>query len=258
MRTPGRALFTDLDEHTWPNFLENLLSDENFLCERKIQGGQQVVAPNWNACLEYEFQLRKQACRLIRESYKPIGSALQGACDDPQHRMTRWISLLHMTNNRKVTNTCEVAMLKKRLAAFERSQNRPSKSRKGNQSYDEGHGSKGRGKGKGKQNNFSKGTNGGKGAKKGNKGSSSQQKGSGAFKKSTKSPGQAQENVLSRQRPRTRFHLLQVPTTSRLRRPGMYTSAHLCGLWQDWSLHTTTAAVSMPSYDKQMCSMKNR
>ena len=176
MRSTGRPLFADLNEHTWPKFLDTLLSDENFLCERRIQGGKKVLAPDWNSCLEYEFQLRKQACKVIRESQKPIAAALREAYEDPQHRMTHWISLLSLSNSKEQSESSEIASLKKRLAAFERSSNRPSKAQKGSQSNDPGmssyqdgygEGSKGQSKGKSKQ---SKGSKGGKGANKGKKG----------------------------------------------------------------------------------------
>ena len=138
LRSPGRPLFSDLDEHTWSKFLETLLSEDNFLCERRIHGGKKVLAPDWNSCLEYEFQLRKQACKIIREFQKPIATALREAYEDPQHRMSHWISLLSLSNGREQPEASELAVLKKRLAAYERASSKPQKAMKGAHSYDAG------------------------------------------------------------------------------------------------------------------------
>ena len=98
---------------------------KNFLCERRIQGGQTIVAPDWNACLEYEFQLRKQAFKLIREAYRPIGAALQLAYLDPQHRMTHWVSLLSLANTRG-RDELERSCLTKEKACKFRARAKPS------------------------------------------------------------------------------------------------------------------------------------
>ena len=114
------------------------------------------MAPDWNACLEYEFQLRKQACKLTRE--------------DPQHRMTHWISLSSITNNKDDSGATEVAALRKRLASVERARSRPAKAQKGSSTYGSGAASRddyGRPKGKDKQNNKAMGN--GKGKKIGKK-----------------------------------------------------------------------------------------
>ena len=87
MRQPSRAMYADLEEKTWNTFLEELLNLENFNFQREIDGSGEMVAPDWNHCLEYEFQLRKEACRLIREQGLPIQRALWAAYQDPQHRM---------------------------------------------------------------------------------------------------------------------------------------------------------------------------
>ena len=130
MSTPGRHLFADVHERTWTKFLDLLLSNENFLCNRHTQGGQKVVAPDSNACLEFEFQLRKQAFKLIRETRLPIGEALQSAYNDPQHRMTHWISLLTIANGQEEHESQEVAGLKRRLAAVEKALGRSAKAQK--------------------------------------------------------------------------------------------------------------------------------
>ena len=66
-RQPGRASFDDVDKDTWADFSEELLSKDNFLFERQVEGGTSLVGPDWNSCLEYEVQLRKQPLKLVRE-----------------------------------------------------------------------------------------------------------------------------------------------------------------------------------------------
>ena len=52
-----------------------------------------MVCPDWNHCLEYEFQLRKEALGQIRDQDESvIQRALWAAHAGPQHRMKLWIS----------------------------------------------------------------------------------------------------------------------------------------------------------------------
>ena len=79
MRQPNRPMFADLDEKTWNTFLEELLNRENFNFRREIEGSGEMVGPDWNHWLEYEFQLRKEGLRLIREQGVSIQRALWAA-----------------------------------------------------------------------------------------------------------------------------------------------------------------------------------
>ena len=79
MRQPSRAMTADLDEKTWNTFLEELLNRENFNFQRETEGSGEMAGPDWNHCLEYEFQLRKEALRLIREQGLSIQWALWAA-----------------------------------------------------------------------------------------------------------------------------------------------------------------------------------
>ena len=127
MRQPSRAMYADLDEHTWNTFLEELLNRENFNFQREIEGSGQMVGPDWNHCLEYEFQLRKEACRLIREQGLPIQRALWAAYQDPQHRMKNWITFLTVANSRNESTQSlkdEVALLRKELVALRNQRSR--------------------------------------------------------------------------------------------------------------------------------------
>ena len=94
-------MYADLDEKTWNNFLEELPNRENFNFRREIEGSGEMVGPDWNQCLEYDFQLRKEALRLIRDHGVSIQQALWAAYADPQHRMKRWITFF----NRSLTRT---------------------------------------------------------------------------------------------------------------------------------------------------------
>ena len=127
MRQPGTHLFCDLDKDTWLDFLEELLSEDNSLFEREIEGRASLKGPDWNACVEYEFQLRKEACRLIRDEGYGIQSALWTAYEDPQHRMRNWIQLLTEANAKTDARDQEIQALNKRMLDMERAQQRASK-----------------------------------------------------------------------------------------------------------------------------------
>ena len=87
MRHPGRALFADVD---------------------------------WNSCLKYEFQLRKQALKVVREV--GMQAALWAACRDPQHRMRNWMKLLTVADAKDESKESEtVHLLLKRVAQLKRS-----------------------------------------------------------------------------------------------------------------------------------------
>ena len=66
MRQPTKPLHADLKETTFSKFLDEFLGEKNFLLEREVAGSKLVV-PDWTHCLDYEFQLRKEALRLVRE-----------------------------------------------------------------------------------------------------------------------------------------------------------------------------------------------
>ena len=66
MRQPTRPAYSDLKETTFTKFLDELLSEKNSLLEREVAGSKMLV-PNRAHCLEYEFQLRKEALKLVRE-----------------------------------------------------------------------------------------------------------------------------------------------------------------------------------------------
>ena len=75
MRQPCRALHADLSPSAFRNFLEDLLSEDNFSLERDIAEITHT-APLWSHCMEYEFQLRSTALKLGREANLPTQKAL--------------------------------------------------------------------------------------------------------------------------------------------------------------------------------------
>ena len=102
MRQPSRPMYADLDEKTWNNFLEELLNRENFNFRREIEGSGEMVGPDWNHCLEYEFQLRKEALRLIRDQGVSIQSGVVGCSRRPT---TPHEALDHSSYGRQLTQS---------------------------------------------------------------------------------------------------------------------------------------------------------
>ena len=127
MRQPGRHAFSDLGKDTWTDLLEELLNKDNFLFERQIEGGGTLVGPDWNACLECEFQIRKQACVLVREEGYGIQQALWAAYEDPQHRMKNWIQPLTVANAKQESSADKIEKLQKRILELERSKQKAQK-----------------------------------------------------------------------------------------------------------------------------------
>ena len=60
----------------------------HFRLEREI-GAVELVMPQWSYCMEYKFQVRKDAIKLTRSRGLPIGRALWTVYKNEQHRMER-------------------------------------------------------------------------------------------------------------------------------------------------------------------------
>ena len=97
MREPGRKLYEDLDKDTFMDFADELISEKNFLLEKRINGVK-VVIPQWDHCMNYEQELRNEAIRLAMEEGYPIKSALWTAYRNEHHRNEHWIMLIGVTN----------------------------------------------------------------------------------------------------------------------------------------------------------------
>ena len=132
LRQPGRALYRDLDERTWPLLLEELLNRKNFAFQRQLENSEVMVGPDWNHCLEYEYQIRKEALRRTEEDGMAIGAALWATYNCPQHRMEHWITFLTVANarsekERQTKNTAlenKVSSLEKQLANLRNNRSR--------------------------------------------------------------------------------------------------------------------------------------
>ena len=95
LRQPGRHLFSDLDRNTFADFLDVLLSEKNFLLIKNI-GTTRIIRPDWSLCMGYEFELRKEALRLVREKGFSIQRALWGAYNNESHRLENFLNFLKM------------------------------------------------------------------------------------------------------------------------------------------------------------------
>ena len=121
-RQPGRKMYADFTENTWQKFLKELLNEDNFGLQREIQG-EVWATPAWTHCLEYEYQLRKEALRLCFEDGYSIQEALWSAYADPQLRMKHWIQLLAVANSKSSSSNADqqkIATLERRTAELER------------------------------------------------------------------------------------------------------------------------------------------
>ena len=115
-------MYADFIENTWPKFLKELLNEDNFGLQREIQG-EVWATPAWTHCLEYEYQLRKEALRLCFEEGFSIQGAHRSTHADPQHRMKHWIQLLATANCGSSSSNADqqkVATLERKVAELER------------------------------------------------------------------------------------------------------------------------------------------
>ena len=74
LRQPGRQLYAGPHKGHFNDFLGELLSTDNFLVKRQIEG-QTWAAPIWSHCMEHEFQLRREAMKLCRDQGYSIQAA---------------------------------------------------------------------------------------------------------------------------------------------------------------------------------------
>ena len=121
MRQPGRRLYEDFNDRTWSDLLDELMSEDMFQLEQEV-AGEKMVWPRWEHCLEYEYQLRKEAVRRATEDNFPLYQCLWAVYEDQAHKMKHWISLLTIANSSLGDNTVkdlrrENAELKKALSS---------------------------------------------------------------------------------------------------------------------------------------------
>ena len=154
MRQPGRHLYADLTPQTWSDLLSELLSTRNFRLDREV-GGVKLVVPQWSHCLEYEFQIRKEAISLTRSRGLSIQSALWSVYRNEHHRMEHWVTLLTIANAASSMSVppavaSQMAAMQKRMTALEnRDRSRtPAPRQSAKAATQQSANSKGQGKGK--------------------------------------------------------------------------------------------------------------
>ena len=111
-----------------------LLSTDNFLMKRQIEG-ETWAAPVWTHCMEYEFQLRRDAMKLCREQGYSIQAALWATYRNQEHRMKHWVMLLSIANSRSEGTSDKAAreteQLKKQVAQLHKARSRSPRGAKG-------------------------------------------------------------------------------------------------------------------------------
>ena len=134
LRQPGRQLYADLAKDTFNDFLEELLSTDNFLMKRQIEG-ETWAASVWTHCMEYEFQLIRDAIKLSREQGYSIQAALWATYRDQEHWMKHWVTLLSIANSRSEGTSDkaarEIEQLKKQVAQLQKARSRSPRGAKG-------------------------------------------------------------------------------------------------------------------------------
>ena len=93
-----RSSRTSQKQATFPKILDELLSEKNFLLDRNIAGTRMIV-PKWEHCLEYEYQVRRQAIKLCVWKGFSFQSAWWSVYRDVEHRMEHWMQLLTIANS---------------------------------------------------------------------------------------------------------------------------------------------------------------
>ena len=203
------------------------------------------------------FEIRVESGEFVhkREMTKLITAWQQGKIEHDT-KLIDAVSRAHGEPVSMLTSTNEVATLKKRRAALERAQNRPSKSQRGNQSYDGGARQQRTWQGKRQAKQHFQGNERRQRRQERKKRKFVPAERQRVFQKIRRNLQDGRKKTLSRQRPRAPLSSVTGSNVT------LATTQPVHACTSVWSvarpeLHTTIAAVSMPSYDKQLCSMKN-
>ena len=99
------------------------MSTDNFLMKRQIEG-KTWAAPVWTHCMEYEFQLRRDAMKPWREQGYSIQAAPWATYRNQEHRVKHWVTLLSIANSRSdaISDKAarEIEQLKKQVAQLQK------------------------------------------------------------------------------------------------------------------------------------------
>ena len=124
MRQPARQIFADFTETTFPKTLDELLSEKKLSLDRNIAGTRMIV-PKWDHCLEYEYQVRRQAIEVCVRTGYSFQSAWWSVYRDVEHRMEHWVQqltiassssdLAHTLSASAAVHNTEVAQLRREV-----------------------------------------------------------------------------------------------------------------------------------------------
>ena len=138
LRQSGRHLYSDLIEMTFPRFCDELLSQKNFLLDKEF-GPKRITAPDWDICMAYELEIRREAIRLATEEGFSIERAWWAAYENDHHRMEHWQSFLGVKTGGSSSSANEdhqdkrIAQLEEKLGDLSRQvRNARSRSPRGN------------------------------------------------------------------------------------------------------------------------------
>ena len=125
---------------TFPRFCDELLSQKNFLMDKEF-GPKRITAPDWDICMAYELEIRREAVRLATEEGYSIERAWWSAYENDHHRMEHWQSFLGVKSGGSSSSSPAVddprdkriALLEKKIGELSRqAQNARSRSPRGN------------------------------------------------------------------------------------------------------------------------------
>ena len=123
---------------TFPRFCDELLSQKNFLLDKEF-GAKRITAPDWDICMAYELEIRREVIRLATEEGYSIERAWWAAYENDHHRMEHWQSFLGVKTGGSSSSANEdrkdkrIAQLEKKLGDLSRQvQNARSRSPRGN------------------------------------------------------------------------------------------------------------------------------
>ena len=127
MRQPGRVLYADLTPNTFPRMLKELLNKKNFNLKKELLDDKNIVAPPWNHCLTYEYELRKEACKTARETATGFSAAWWSAYNSSEHRMLHWLQLVSLANTPSSSSSADsqkLARLEREVAELRKDRSR--------------------------------------------------------------------------------------------------------------------------------------
>ena len=105
---------------TFIDFLDELLSERNFLMDKTVSDNR-VVRPDWSLCMGYELELRREAIRYTRERGMAIQEALWAAYHDEHHRLenfSNFLRYLALHLLRQQTRTRQFSNFRKKLPTW--------------------------------------------------------------------------------------------------------------------------------------------